>query len=157
MVSNGPSSGRSLMKRCSYPRSLHWMIRSDLNASVLTGSNRIVDHTTFSELHWQRDPLTPNLFVLPPGFQDILHILSEQFVEVLQDISALQCIRDSAFFGSEDAIAMAHLDNHQASIQSRLVALSNHSPVLECCRLAAYLCSTMLRCKIWRTSTLPVG
>lgn len=53
---------------------------------------------------------------------------------------------------------MAHVDNHQASIQSRLVDLPNLSlsHIADCCQIAAYLCSTMLRCKIWRTSTIPV-
>ncbi|ORY17220.1 hypothetical protein BCR34DRAFT_621944 [Clohesyomyces aquaticus] len=131
------------------------MNRSDLNASVLTGSDRIVDHTTFSELQWRRDPFSSNFFVLPPGFQPHSHLLGGEFVEILKDISALQCIRDSYFLGTEDVISMAHIDNHQASIQSRLVSLPHLSTFAECCHLAAYLCSAMLRCRIWRTSTVP--
>jgi hypothetical protein len=130
--------------------------RSDLNATVMAGSTRVVDHTTFSELQWKRDPFSPDFFTLPPGFQAHIHVLSKEFIEILQDIAALQCIRDSALFGKEDVISMAHIDNHQASIQSRLVGLSNFSPISDCCQIAAYLCSTMLRCKIWRTSTIPV-
>lgn len=122
----------------------------------MTGSIRVVDHTTFSELHWRRDPFSPEFFTLPPGFQVHSHLLGENFVEILEDIYALQCIRDSALFGKEDVISMAHIDNHQGSIQSRLVALPNRSPISNCCHIAAYLCSTMLRCKIWRTSTIPV-
>lgn len=131
--------------------------RQDLNASVLTGSIRIVNHTTFSELQWRRDPFSPGFYILPPGFQAQSHLLGEEFIEVLKDICALQCIRDSNFFGREDAISMAHVDNHQASIQSRLVSLPNPSPVSECCQLAAYLCSAMLRCKLWRASNIPVS
>lgn len=134
--------------------------RSDLNASILTGSTRIVSHTTFSELHWRRDSFSPGLFTLPPGFQALSqsHLFSEEFVEVLKDIAALQCIRDSNFFGKEDVIAMAQVDNQQASIQSRLVSFTpDCAPVLECCQLAAYICSTMLRCRIWRGSVVPVS
>ncbi|KAJ5744486.1 N-ethylmaleimide reductase [Penicillium manginii] len=121
----------------------------------MTGSHRIVDHTTFAELQWSRDPFALKFFILPPGFQEHSKILGESFLEIIRDIFALQCIRDSALFGHENAISMARIDNHQASIQSRLVSLPNHSSISECCHLAAYLCSTMLRCKIWRTSTLP--
>jgi hypothetical protein len=131
--------------------------RQDLNSSVMTGSSRVVNHTTFSELQWRRDSLSPNLFVLPPGFQAQSHLLGEEFIEVLRDVYALQCIRDSALFSSEEEMSMAHIDNHQASIQSRLVGLPNYSCISECCHLAAYLCSAMLRCKIWRASTIPVS
>ncbi|KAJ5125678.1 N-ethylmaleimide reductase [Penicillium atrosanguineum] len=102
-------------------RAIFW---SDLNASVMTGSTRVVDHTTFSELQWKRDPFAPSFFTLPPGFRPQSHLLGEDFVEVLKDVFALQCIRDSAFFGQEDVITMTHIDNHQASIQSRLSHLS---------------------------------
>ncbi|KAJ5909808.1 N-ethylmaleimide reductase [Penicillium tannophilum] len=133
-------------------RAIFW---SDLNASVMTGSSRIVDHTTFSELQWRRDPFSPSYFILPPGFQSQSYLMDRDFVEVLKDVSALQCIRDSGLFSTEDVISMAHIDNHQASIQSRLMSLPTCSLVAECCHLAAYLCSTMLRCKIWRASTIP--
>ncbi|KAJ5294173.1 N-ethylmaleimide reductase [Penicillium antarcticum] len=133
-------------------RAIFW---SDLNASVMTGSSRVVDHTTFSELQWKRDPFTQSFFALPPGFQVYSHLLGADFVDVLKDVFALQCIRDSTFFGKEDTIAMANIDNHQASIQSRLVSLPNCCSISECCHLAAYLCSTMLRCKLWRASTIP--
>lgn len=122
----------------------------------MTGSTRVVDHTTFAELHWRRDPFSPEFFALPPGFQVHSRLLGESFVEILKDIYALQCIRDSALFGKEDVMSMTHIDNHQASIQSRLVCLPNVSPISDCCHIAAYLCSTMLRCKLWRTSTIPV-
>ena len=52
---------------------------------------------------------------------------------------------------------MAHINNHTASIQSRLVGLPNLSPVLECCHLAAYVCSVMLCCKVWCALVIPVG
>lgn len=130
--------------------------RQDLNSSVITGSSRVVDHTTFSELQWKRDPFTAHFFTLPAGFKPHAHLLGEEFIKVLEDIYALKCIRDSALFGKEDAISMAHIDNHQASVQSRLVSLPTRSAISDCCHLAAYLCSAMLRCKLWRCSTVPV-
>ncbi|KAJ8131521.1 hypothetical protein O1611_g2104 [Lasiodiplodia mahajangana] len=39
-------------------RAIFWQ---DLNSSVLAGSSRIVDHTTFSELKWTRDQFPPVL------------------------------------------------------------------------------------------------
>ncbi|KGO67357.1 hypothetical protein PEX1_024430 [Penicillium expansum] len=129
--------------------------RSDLNGSVTTGSSRVVDHTTFSELQWRRDASHPDIFLLPPGFQNCSYLLGQDFVEILKDVFALQCIRESKILGKEEVMPMAHIDNHQASVQSRLVNLPVFSPISECCHQAAYLCSTMLRCKIWRTSTIP--
>lgn len=131
--------------------------RSDLNGSVATGSSRVVDHTTFSELQWKRYTSHPGFFILPPGFQSRSHLLGQDFVEILKDVFALQCIRDTEILEKEEAMPMAHIDNHQASIQSRLVSLPVCSPISGCCHQAAYLCSTMLRCKIWRTSTIPVS
>lgn len=124
----------------------------------MTGSTRIVDHTTFSELKWTRYPLSSNLFVLPPGFKSLASSLGEQFIEILEDVHALQCIRDNLWGAKENVISMAYIDNHQANIQSRLVGgLSGHSSFSECCHLALYLCSSMLRCKIWRNSVIPVS
>ncbi|KAJ4249276.1 hypothetical protein NW757_007853 [Fusarium falciforme] len=74
-------------------RAIFWQ---DLNSSVMTGSKRVVDHTTFSELHWARDPFSPNFFILPPGFQSLSHVFDEEFIEVLKDVHALKCIRDNS-------------------------------------------------------------
>ena len=131
--------------------------RQDLNSSVMTGSSRIVDHTTFAELHWTRDPFTPDDFILPPGFQQRSHLLSKDLIEVIEDIHAMQCIREVANFGIEDVLPMIRVDNHQASIQSRLASMKAPSSFLDCCRLAAYLSSAMLRCRIWRDSVIPVS
>ncbi|KAE8547901.1 hypothetical protein EYB25_009694 [Talaromyces marneffei] len=133
-------------------RAIFWQ---DLNCSVMTGSTRIVDHTTFSELKWTRHPRFSDFFVLPPGFKSLSYSLGDEFIEILKDVYALQCIRDNLWGATEAAISMAYIDNHQANIQSRLVGLSRHSSFSECCHLALYLCSTMLRCKIWRTSVIP--
>ena len=128
-----------------------------MNSSVMTGCHRIVDHTTFAELQWRRDPFSPNFFVLPQGFQTRTHLLTEEFIEVLKDIHALKCIRDSPDFALEDTIMMVNLDNHHASIESRLIGLPNSSLFSECSRLAAYLCACMLCCKVYRHSVIPVG
>jgi hypothetical protein len=123
----------------------------------MTGGKRVVDHTTFAELQWRRDPFSPDFFVLPRGFQKRLHLLSGEFVEVLKDIHALQCIRDSPALAREDTIMMVQVDNHHASIESRLVGLPKLSVFQECCHLAAYLCACMLCCKIWHHSVIPVS
>lgn len=76
---------------------------------------------------------------------------------MLEDIHALQCIRDLPRFTKADVMLMARINNHTASIQSRLVGLPNLSPVLECCHLAAYVCSVMLCCTVWCALVIPVG
>lgn len=130
--------------------------RSDLNCSIAVGSNRIVDHRTFSELLWVRDSSRPAFYILPPGFHQVQGILGPEFKHIMQDIHALQCIRNFYLF-DEGAVTMAQIDNHQASVQSRLANMSSDSFISDCCRLAAYLCSTMLRCKLWRSSCVPVS
>ena len=127
-----------------------------MNSSVITGSSRIVNHTTFTELQWTRDPFSPSYFRLPPGFQARSHLLTEEFIEVLEDIHALQCIREFSRSTSRDILLMASINNHQASIQSRLEGLLGLSSILDCCRLAAYLCSSMLCCKVWCALVIPV-
>ncbi|KAJ4860622.1 hypothetical protein T069G_05610 [Trichoderma breve] len=102
-------------------RAIFWQ---DLNASILSGSDRIVDHNTFSELRWQRDSFTPSFYRLPPGFDIISHLLSEYFVEILEDLHALQCIRNYSSYEKGDPFLMAYINNHTASIQSRLANLS---------------------------------
>ena len=52
---------------------------------------------------------------------------------------------------------MTDINDHIASIQSRLAGLSSLSPVQECCRLVAYMCSVMLYCKVWCAIVIPVG
>ena len=131
--------------------------RQDLNSSILAGSRRIVDHTTFAELQWTRDPFSPAFFRLPPGFQTRSYLLTKEFIKVLEDIQALQCIRDIPRSTKGDVMLMANINNHTASIQSRLVGLPDLSPALECCRLAAYVCSIMLCCTVWCALVIPVG
>lgn len=126
----------------------------------MTGSRRIVDHTTFAELEWRRDPFTPDAYTLSSGFEKVSYLLTDEFMEVLKDLHALQYVRDFARFTGEDMVSMARVDNHQASIQSRLAMLVSSprvSSLLDCCHIAAYLCSATLRCKIWPASVVPVS
>lgn len=123
----------------------------------MTGSKRVVDHTTFTELSWKRDPFTPNAFVLAPGLQKLSSLLGAEFIEILEDINALQLIRDFSQFPADDILSMSQIDNQQASIQSRLVDLPRLSGFLECCRLGVFLCTSLLRCKRWPASVVPVS
>lgn len=107
-------------------------------------------------MQWQRDVFAPEIFVLPPGFESRSSFFDEELVEVLKDIHALSRIRDSPIYRFEDTISMMHVDNQEASIQSRLSNLGDLSFLQECCRLAAYLAANMMCCKIWRMSIVPV-
>ncbi|KAF4969183.1 hypothetical protein FSARC_3559 [Fusarium sarcochroum] len=129
-------------------RAIFWQ---DLNASVLAGSKRIVNHTTFAELRWTRESISPDFFEVPPGFQVRFHLFNEGFIEVIRDIHALQRIRDIYRRG----VSMALINSHTASIQSRLEALPKATPVSKCCHLAAYICSVMLCCTVWCALVIP--
>ncbi|KAI0537970.1 hypothetical protein GGR58DRAFT_470033 [Xylaria digitata] len=133
-------------------RAIFWQ---DLNSSILAGSSRIVDHTTFSELQWTRDSLPLSFLKLPPGFQVRSNLFTKEFIEILEDVHALQCIRNAPTPVRFDPNMMERINNHTASIQSRLVGLPNTSPVMSCCHLAAYLCSVMLCCKVWCAPVIP--
>ncbi|KAL6898345.1 hypothetical protein GGI43DRAFT_423809 [Trichoderma evansii] len=133
-------------------RAIFWQ---DLNSSVMTGSNRIVDHTTFAELQWKRDPFASTYFVLAPGFQRKSHLFDETFLEVVKDIHALQCVQDLPRYSCQNPVEMLRVDNQQASIGSRLVDLPKLSNTMEACYLAAYLSACMLCCKVWRHSVMP--
>jgi len=122
----------------------------------MTGSDRIVDHTTFVELHWQRDRLDRNLYTLPPGFQRVSQSFCGEFITILEEIHALQCRRDMNTCW-EDPVSLAQTDNHQAWVESRLASLPTSSCLAECCRLAAYISAYMLFSEVWCSMFLPVG
>jgi hypothetical protein len=123
----------------------------------MAGSNRIVNNTTFAELRWGRDPFAADFFILAPGFQKSADLFPEDFVEVLKDIHALQCIQDLPSYTCQNPIEMCRIDNQQASIGSRLVDLPKLSAFTEACYLAAYLSACMLCAKVWRHSVMPVS
>jgi hypothetical protein len=127
---------------------------------MLTGSARIVDHNTFAEMQWRKES-RPRSSKMAQGFERISHMLDGDFVEILQDIYALQLTRTSPSFACNDAVALLHVDNQQASIQSRLhlmlVRMPALSPFYGCLCLAIYLSACMLCCKVWLTSIIPVS
>ncbi|KAI9708117.1 MAG: hypothetical protein M1820_004321 [Bogoriella megaspora] len=138
-------------------RAIFWQ---DLFCAVLLGSNRRVSHETFVELAWQRDPLRSSIFEIPPGFVASADLLEPDFLSVVKDIRALQMIRDATDVDHNDAVTIMHLDNHQASIESRLYDLVKdplrfHNPTLYCCLNAAYICSYMLFTEVWGSSLIP--
>ncbi|KAJ4076858.1 hypothetical protein NW761_012396 [Fusarium oxysporum] len=63
-------------------RAIFWQ---DLNSSIMVGSKRIVDHTTFTELQWQRDLIAPDFFELPPGFKSNVTAQLLREVEKIRD------------------------------------------------------------------------
>lgn len=156
MASSVLFSGKPMSTECLPSLLTMIMDRQDLNCSIMTGSSRLFDHTTFAELQWRRDPFSSNIFVLSPGFQEITHLLTEGFIEVLEDMHALQNIRDSPGFVCQDTTWMLQIDNHQASLQSRIVGLPKPSLFLECCQLATYIAACQLCSKVWRSSEMPV-
>lgn len=122
----------------------------------MTGSNRIVDHTTFIELQWTRDLVSRSFFCLPSGFQRRSYLLTKEFIGVLEDLHALQHIRNAPNFTKSGEMSMARINNLTASIQSRLVSMPTVSPFLKCAHLAAYTCSVMLCCHVWCALVIPV-
>lgn len=130
--------------------------RQDLNSSIMVGSKRIVDHTTFTELQWQRDLIAPDFFELPPGFKVRSHLFSQEFLDIVRDIHALQCIRN-IYQRTGRPVSTVNINSHTASIQSRLQALPNTCPISKACHLAAYMCSVMLCCKVWCALVIPVS
>ncbi|KAK8017678.1 hypothetical protein PG993_014004 [Apiospora rasikravindrae] len=133
-------------------RAVFWQ---DLNGSILSGSSRIVDHTTFTELQWTRDALPTDFFAVPTGFQIRPHLLTDELLEIFKDIRALQWIRDRPIYSRTNPADMARINDQTASIQSRLADLKDLSPTMECFRLAGYICSVMLCCSVWCAAVFP--
>ncbi|KAI1068117.1 hypothetical protein LB507_004335 [Fusarium sp. FIESC RH6] len=131
------------------------VVRQDLNSSLLVGSKRIVDHTSFTELEWKRESVR-HLLQLPPGLQIRSHLFSDEFIEVLEDIYALERIRDD-YRPADCVVSGLFINCHIASIQSRLEGLPKPTPIMRCCYLGAYLCSVMLCCTIWCALVIPVN
>lgn len=127
---------------------------------MFTGSGRVISHDTFTELSWRRDPFCLSLFQIPPGFEAHADFLGNDFLAIIEDIKALQTIRDTVEVDHHDTISLMHLDNHMASIESRLYNLGMgplryEQPTLYCCILSAYLCTYALFTVVWDSSLLP--
>ncbi|KAG8674062.1 hypothetical protein FPOAC1_000025 [Fusarium poae] len=117
----------------------------DLNSSVLVGSKRMFHHKSFAEIKWERDSISRDLLQLPAGFQIRSHLFIDEFIEVLEDIYALERIRDD-YRPADCVVSGVFINGHTASIQSRLQALPKETSMSRCCYLGSYLCSVMLCC-----------
>jgi hypothetical protein len=80
-------------------------------------------------------------------------------VEVLEDIHALQHLRDSSDLNCTDVVSVLQIDNHQASVESRLYwclrATEKENGVLTSCVLTSYLCAFMLFTDVWANPFIP--
>ena len=106
---------------------------------------------------WTRNSLPASYFQLPSGFRKHSPLLTSEMAEILEDIQALHCVREAPQYAKGCLELMASINNQTASIQSRLMDLPCLSPVMRCCRLAAYICSVMLCCTVWCTLVIPVS
>jgi hypothetical protein len=80
-------------------------------------------------------------------------------MDILEDMRALQVMRDSTNSFSSDTFSSFHIDNQQAWIESRLYwckkTASGEDELVDCCVLAAYLCTYVLYAEIWDSSMIP--
>ncbi|OBS26083.1 hypothetical protein FPOA_00027 [Fusarium poae] len=128
----------------------------DLNSSVLVGSKRMFHHKSFAEIKWERDSISRDLLQLPAGFQIRSHLFIDEFIEVLEDIYALERIRDD-YRPADCVVSGVFINGHTASIQSRLQALPKETSMSRCCYLGSYLCSVMLCCTVWCSLVIPAN
>ncbi|KAL7902837.1 hypothetical protein HDV63DRAFT_384728 [Trichoderma sp. SZMC 28014] len=137
-------------------RAIFWQ---DLNSAWIIGSERRFAHDSFPELHWSRNPFLSSVYMLPPGFEPLRHEFGSDLIKVVQDIYALQHYRESSIVDLDDPTSLLHLDNHQASIESRLyshfLTTDESSGVLAGCILALYLCTYMLFSEVWAGHFIP--
>lgn len=137
-------------------RAIFWQ---DLNAALTTGIERILNHDIFPELHWGRDPIFSSFYSLPLGFEPFTHMFTDELIEALEDVHALQQLRTLSEFNPPDAIAIRHLDNQQAWIESRLYqcyrASDQTDHVVISVILAAYLCTYSLFSEVWTGQWIP--
>jgi hypothetical protein len=137
-------------------RAIFWQ---DLNAALTTGVQRILSHDVFPELHWRRDPIFCSFYSLPAGFAPCGDMLSNELIEALEDIHALQLLRNVAEFNPPDAVTVHQLDNQQAWIESRLhqcyCAADPSNYALISCIIAAYLCTYSLFSEVWAGRWIP--
>ncbi len=119
----------------------------------MSGCPRIFDHTTFPEVHWSRSEAQQQEFILPPGFESVRALFSKGIIEVLEDLNAFRCLRESEHLDTLDPKRLVYIDNAQAWNESRLLQLQasadNYHPVVNCCLTAAYVCSYALFSEIW--------
>ncbi|OAQ95650.1 hypothetical protein LLEC1_03364, partial [Akanthomyces lecanii] len=92
---------------------------------------------------------SPSFYRAPRGSDHRRGVFGDDFIEIGEDLHALQCIRNIPGAKKGDPLMMAYINNHTAWIQSRLGLLRVEGVVLRSCRLAAYICSVMLCCTAW--------
>lgn len=128
-----------------------------MNSAWITGSKRIFSHDTFHELSWERQSCM--LYKLPSGFLECSDIFTDKLLTIIEDIQSFQTSRDSHSFCSSDLISIYHIDNQQASIESRLhnlrEQLDETDYVVDCCIIAAYLCIYVMYTSIWEGHIIP--
>ncbi|EHK49312.1 hypothetical protein TRIATDRAFT_176093, partial [Trichoderma atroviride IMI 206040] len=131
----------------------------DLNAAWIIGSERRFSHDIFPELHWGRNPFLSSMYMLPTGFEPLRHVFGSDLVKVVEDIYALQHYRESSIVDLGDSPSLLHLDNYQASIESRLyshfLTTGESNGILAGCILALYLCTYMLFSEVWAGHFIP--
>jgi hypothetical protein len=91
----------------------------------------------------------------------LVGVVSPELITVLEDINALCAILNSNCNCGDSQINEMHVDNAQASIESRLTnllyeaRLTGTDPVNESCIYAAYLCTYKLSTEMWEASLIP--
>jgi hypothetical protein len=124
---------------------------------MITGTQRVLSHETFPEMHWHRDPFQLNLYSIPPGFADRAEILGFDFLDIIADICGLQALREGNSKYPFDSFEVEKVDNQQAWIESRLQLLGEQAtePLLSCSIPAAYLCGYSFFAEVWSASVIP--
>lgn len=137
-------------------RSIFWR---DLDSALLTGSQRLFCHESFQELYWQRNPTHCQYHLLPEGFACRRHLFTKPFLEVVEDIHAMESMSCSVELDGSDCSVLSRLDNQQAWQESRIYSmilqLPRNDPWLHCCHWAAYICSYVMFTSIWESKMIP--
>ncbi|KAL7929218.1 hypothetical protein V8C35DRAFT_331888 [Trichoderma chlorosporum] len=137
-------------------RAIFWQ---DLNAAWIIGSKRRFNHYIFPELHWGRNPFLSSIYALPPGFEPLRETFGDDLVVVIEDIYALQHLRESSEMDLDDLTSIIHMDNYQAWMESRLysrfLVTDEDIEIVTCCILTLYLCAYMLFTEIWAGHFIP--
>lgn len=122
---------------------------------MLIDSERRAPHLAPPEVRWRREHGSGSR-TIPKGFLQHRHVIPGHLLDCFEDIMELQ-----ATFLSKDLcpINFFHVDNMQASIESRLAyqgsACKALGPITECCRLAAYLTCFLSFTETWNNLLIP--
>jgi hypothetical protein len=157
-------------------RAMYWQ---DLFCAVIARTSRVFSHETFagtrtselgwkgqcadhtskpsSELHWHREPHSSHLYDMPQGFHKYRLAFNATLLQICGDVCALQRQRDRHEESAINSVAIMHLDNQQASIESRiqLYLETTSCPLKRSIALALYICAYILFADIWTNSLIP--